>query len=193
MSLNNDDSEYGATGPFRAFPFTDHHPTGRQPTPIHRFRRHKGGDAVRITVQATDHRDPDRQEGALAAFLDQQPQLRGRVHLIGDGQQTGGISQSVAMIIIDLGPTVLGTFASLVIAWLRHRTGNAHVTITRADGTKLDLQAQRVKNLSGPELTALATELGKALNAPPPAISPAQHQDQAPNPDPRSISDSPTP
>ncbi|MBW6432396.1 hypothetical protein KZ829_01385 [Actinoplanes hulinensis] len=148
---------------------------------------------MRITVRASDHRDPDRQEGALAAFLDQQPQLRGRVQLIGDGQQAGGISQSVAMIIIDLGPTVLGTFAGLVIAWLRHRTGSTQVTITRADGTKLDLQAQRVKNLSGPELTALAAELGKALNPPPPAVSPAQHQEQAPTPDPRSINDPQTP
>ncbi len=139
---------------------------------------------MRITVQASDHRDPGRQEGDLAAFLDQQPQLRSRVHLIDDGRQAGGISQSVAMIIVDLGPTLLGTFASLVIAWLRHRTGNTKVTITRADGTKLDLQAQRVKNLSAAELTALATELGKALNPPPPAVSPARHQDR--NPDPRS-------
>lgn len=146
---------------------------------------------MRITVRASDHRDQDRQEGDLAAFLDQQPQLRGRVHLIGEGQQAGGIGQSVATIIIDLGPTVLGTFAGLVIAWLRHRTGSTQVTITRADGTKLDLQAQRVKNLSGPELTALATELGKALNPPPPAVSPAQHQDPSPNP--RSISDPGTP
>ncbi|MEU4624271.1 hypothetical protein AB0G04_30385 [Actinoplanes sp. NPDC023801] len=137
---------------------------------------------MRITVRASDHRDLDRQEGALAAFLDQQPPLRGRVHLVGDGQQAGGISQSVAMIIVDLGPTVLGTFAGLVIAWLRHRTGTTQVTITRADGTKLDLQAQRVKNLSGPELTALATELGKALDPPPPR--PRRQPGPAPRPSP---------
>ena len=56
---------------------------------------------------------------------------------------------------------------TVLLTWIRHRTGTTRLTVRRPDGARLELSAQRVRNLNGDQLTALATELTDALSPAP--------------------------
>jgi hypothetical protein len=106
-------------------------------------------------------------EAELAGYLQTHPPLRGRVQLIADQQRTGGISQSVATVLIEVGPAALTTFGGALVTWIRHRTANTRVTVRRPDGSRFELSAQRVRGLGAPEVTALVEQLTAALTDPP--------------------------
>jgi len=111
-------------------------------------------------------REPGEQEKELAGFLDGQAQLRGRVHLIDEKRQTGGISQSIATVVVELGPAGLAAFASTVIAWIRHRTADTRITVRRPDGSRFEISAQRVRGLGAAEISALAEQIAGAVGEP---------------------------
>jgi hypothetical protein len=109
-------------------------------------------------------REPGEQEKELAGFLGGQEQLRGRVHLIAERQQAGGMSQSIATVVAELGPAGLAAFASALIAWIRHRTADTRITVRRPDGTKFEISAQRVRGLGAAEVSALVEQIAGAVS-----------------------------
>jgi hypothetical protein len=111
---------------------------------------------------AGGQRPPGEQEQELAQWLGDREQLRGRVQLVQSGRQTGGLSESIASVVIEVGP-VAAAFASALVAWIRHRTADTRVTVRRPDGTKFDISAQRVRGLGAAELSALVEQVAGAV------------------------------
>ncbi|HEY0531835.1 MAG TPA: hypothetical protein VGD29_09585 [Actinoplanes sp.] len=103
------------------------------------------------------------QEKSLADFLQVQPALRGRIQLTTDRQRPGGITQSVATVLAEVGPAAATALGTALVTWLRHRTSNTRITVRRPDGTRLELQAQRIRGLGAQEVTQLVTQLADAL------------------------------
>jgi hypothetical protein len=112
-------------------------------------------------------REPGQQEKELAGFLNGQEQLRGRVHLIAERRQTGGMGQSIGSIVVELGPTGLAVFASALIGWIRHKTADTRITVHRQDGTKFEISAQRVRGLGAAEVSTLVEQIAGAVSGEP--------------------------
>lgn len=107
------------------------------------------------------------QETILAAYLETQPALRGRVQLTTDQQRPGGVTQSLATVIAEVGPAAATALGTALVTWLRHRTSNTRITVRRPDGTRFELNAQRVRGLGPADLTQLVDQLTATLTDPP--------------------------
>jgi hypothetical protein len=116
--------------------------------------------------------EPGAQERELAGFLETQPALRGRVHLVADDRRPGGISQSIATVLVEVGPAAVTAFGGALVTWIRHRTANTRVTVRRPDGTRFEISAQRVRGLGAAEVTELVKQLGSGLSEEPGAEAP---------------------
>jgi len=114
---------------------------------------------VRVTM-----RIDGTQEASLAEFLRGQPGLRGRVQLVTDQQRPGGVAQSLATVIAEVGPAAATALGTALVTWLRHRTSNTRVTVRRPDGSRFELNAQRVRGMGAPEVTQLVAQLADALS-----------------------------
>jgi hypothetical protein len=122
---------------------------------------HEGSRQVRVTLTvAGGASDPARE---LAGSLGATEQLRGRVHLVDRPGQQGALGEAVVSVVVDLAPPVFTACATALIAWLRHRTSDARVTVRRADGARVELSARRVRNLGPAELAVLVDQVAKHL------------------------------
>jgi hypothetical protein len=106
------------------------------------------------------------QESTLAAYLQTQPGLHGRVQLTTGGHRPGGITQSLATVIAEVGPAAATALGTALVTWLRHRTSSTRITVRRPDGTRFELDAQRVRALGAPELAQLVDQLSATLTDP---------------------------
>ena len=119
---------------------------------------------MRIRLQvAGSGREPGEQERQLAEYLRSQDQLRGRVHLIAERRQSGGLSQSIAAVVMELTPAGLLAFASALVAWIRHKTADTKVIVHRPDGTKFEISAQRIRGLGADKLAALTQQIADTV------------------------------
>jgi hypothetical protein len=73
--------------------------------------------------------------------------------------------------------------AGVLVSWLRHRTSDLTVKITRPDGTTFEVVGSRVRGLDGAHLGAEIGRLAEQLTtaAPTPALK-APEQQEAPEP-----------
>ncbi|WP_306206158.1 effector-associated constant component EACC1 [Actinoplanes sp. RD1] len=110
----------------------------------------------------------------LSTALDSHPHLRGRTQLGAEGHHAPGLNETLTTLLVDLSPAALGAFSTIVLTWIRHRTGTARLTVRRPDGARLELSAQRVRNLNADQLATLATQLTEALTPTPPPPDGAQ-------------------
>jgi hypothetical protein len=118
---------------------------------------------LKVTMRVDGTQEPD-----LAAFLQTQPGLRGRVQLMTDQSRPGGIAQSVATVLAEVGPAAATALGTALVTWLRHRTSNTRITVRRPDGSRFELNAQRVRGLGGPEVAELVAQLSESLGKPAP-------------------------
>ncbi len=101
---------------------------------------------VEISVDPVDgaHRRGDRSR-ELADWLRREDPLRGHVRLSPgaiDAEQMGAVTDTIA---IAVGTGGAGTaLARTLVAWISHRTTDVKLTLTRPEGTKLSIDAQRV-------------------------------------------------
>jgi hypothetical protein len=119
---------------------------------------------VRVNVRVDGAAEPSVLR-ELAVYLDGQNHMRGRAYTLAERQQTTGVSESIAAIVVDLvGPAGLATtFATALVTWIRHRTADTRISISRPDGAKVELSARRVQGLNPAELTTLVSQLAEAV------------------------------
>lgn len=102
---------------------------------------------------------------ALGALLDTDPDLRGHVRRAVAQVPEGVLSGGLPDLLIALGSSGVATaLASVLMVWLRQRSGSVSVHITRPDGTQLELTAERVRALGSDELKAHVDELTAQLS-----------------------------
>jgi hypothetical protein len=102
---------------------------------------------------------------ALGALLDTDPDLRGHVRRAVAQVPEGVLSGGLPDLLIALGSSGVATaLASVLMVWLRQRSGSVSVHITRPDGTQLELTAERVRALGSDELRAHVDQLTTQLS-----------------------------
>ena len=85
---------------------------------------------------------------ALADWLEADEELRGHVRREAEPVPEGALGAELAQLVVSLGSSgAVTAMASVIIAWLRRRTGSVSVSLTRPDGSAVELTAERVRAL----------------------------------------------
>jgi Effector Associated Constant Component 1 len=118
-----------------------------------------------VTLSVTGGLDDS---AALGVLLDTDPDLRGLVRREAARVPEGVLSGGLPELVIALGSSGVATaLASVLVVWLRQRSGSVSVHITRPDGTQLELTAERVRTLGSDELRAHVDQLTAQLSTDP--------------------------
>ncbi|MEV8630683.1 hypothetical protein AB0395_03420 [Streptosporangium sp. NPDC051023] len=100
----------------------------------------------------------------LASWLEEDPDLRGRVDLLERAPDPGALGPVTEALQVVLGSGGAGALAGVAIAWLRHRTGDVSVKFTRTRGkVDVEINARRVRELRSTEVDALVRGITLAL------------------------------
>jgi Effector Associated Constant Component 1 len=101
---------------------------------------------------------------SLYEWLAGDDELRGRIRLRPTPAAPGTLGPVLNSLVIALGPGGVATAtASVLISWIRHRTGNQSVRITRPDGTSFELTVTRVRGLDAAGVRDLVAEISRSL------------------------------
>jgi hypothetical protein len=131
---------------------------------------------VEVTLEVEGDRAADELRSLRAWLLDEDA-LRGHVRLVAGTVVPGTLGSGVEALAVILAPGGVATaVASVLIAWIRHRTSDVTLKVTRPDGTSYELSVTDVPDFGATAVADLAAQLSaRAATAPPtaPAISPA--------------------
>jgi membrane-associated two-gene conflict system component 1 (EACC1) len=102
---------------------------------------------------------------SLHQWLAGEEDLRGRVHLVQNPPQSGTLGTLPDLLQVVLANGGAGAvLAGAVVAWVRNRTTNVTVKLTRADGTMAEVSAERLRNKDAAIVHAVVADLSEALN-----------------------------
>jgi hypothetical protein len=118
----------------------------------------------RVVVEVVGDRSADELR-SLRDWLVAEEELRGRVRLELPPPEPGALGSAVEALTVALGPGGVATAAaSVLISWLRRRTGNVSVKVVRPDGTSTEFSATNVSGLDATEVRRIAAELSRSLD-----------------------------
>jgi hypothetical protein len=101
----------------------------------------------------------------LDAWLMKETELAGHIRLHERDAAVGELGPVTDLVQAALEPGgAVSAFAAAVVAWLKFRTADVKITVTRADGAPhTELAARRVKGLDAAGTQVLARELARSL------------------------------
>ncbi|WLQ37978.1 hypothetical protein P8A18_33055 [Streptomyces castrisilvae] len=103
------------------------------------------------------------QTADLAAWLDEEDTLRGHVRREASPVPEGALGGDLQQLVVGLASGGVATAAaSVIVAWLRRRTGSVSVRVTRPDGFELEVNADRVRAMDAIQLRAQVDQLFSA-------------------------------
>lgn len=116
---------------------------------------------VTVTVQDGQGADDLRN---LSSWLSGQEELQGRINVVDPPAPPGAMGGLADSLVASLAPgSVAGAFATALVAWIRYRTGNLRTVVRRADGSQVELTAERVRGLDAQALRTTVEELTRTL------------------------------
>lgn len=99
-----------------------------------------------VTITTTGDGDDLR---SLRAWLVRENELRGRVSLPTAPPKEGTLGSVVEVLLAAVGSGgAITVLVSGLISWLRHRSQDVTLEITRADGASIKIDAKRVRDVS---------------------------------------------
>lgn len=117
-----------------------------------------GGSSVTIVTLSADGDDAGPAD--LARWLDEEDGLRGCVRREAGPVPEGALGGELEHVAVTLGSSGVATaMASVLVAWLRRRTGSVTVRLSRRDGSRLELRADSVRALDAEQLRAQVAQL----------------------------------
>lgn len=100
----------------------------------------------------------------LAAWLDEEHALRGRVRLDAGPVLDGALGGELQQLVVGLTSGGVATaVASVIVAWLRRRTGSVTVRVLGRDGFELEVRADQVRNMDAEQLRSHVDQLVSAV------------------------------
>lgn len=101
---------------------------------------------------------------SLFAWLAGEEEFRGRVRLVEAAPEPGTLGGWPEAVVVALGQGgAVTVLAGVVISWIRHRTSEVTCTVTRPDGTSVELTATRVRSTDVAGLGELVEQVTAAL------------------------------
>jgi len=99
---------------------------------------------------------------ALQDWLAEDPDLRSRVHVRESPPAPGTLGPVLEALLVAVGPGgVASAFAATLISWIRHRTGDVQLRVTRGDGSVVEISGTHVRELTPAELRDLLRQLAE--------------------------------
>jgi len=96
---------------------------------------------------------------SLFTWLCEEEEFRGRVRLVEVAPGPGTLGGWPEVVTVALGEGgAVTVLASAVMSWIRHRTSDLTCTLTRSDGTSVELTATRVRGADLAGLGELVTQ-----------------------------------
>jgi hypothetical protein len=101
---------------------------------------------------------------SLFTWLAGEEEFRGRVRLVETAPEPGALGGWPEAVVVALSQGgAVTVLASAVIAWIRHRTSEVTCTVTRPDGTSVELTATRVRRADLAGVGELVQQVAAAL------------------------------
>jgi Effector Associated Constant Component 1 len=101
---------------------------------------------------------------ALHGELSTEPEFRGCVRRLPAEVPDGTLGGGLPDLLVTLGSSGLATaLASVIVVWLRQRSGTVSIRVTRPDGGALVLTAKRVRALDRDAIKAQVDQLAALL------------------------------
>jgi membrane-associated two-gene conflict system component 1 (EACC1) len=102
---------------------------------------------------------------SLFTWLAGEEEFRGRVRLVEAVPEPGTLGGWPEAVVVALSQGgAVTVLASAVIAWIRHRTSEVTCTVTRPDGTSVELTATRVRRADLAGVASLVEQVAAALS-----------------------------
>ncbi|MFD7778828.1 hypothetical protein [Streptomyces sp. NPDC059753] len=96
----------------------------------------------------------------LAVWLDEEDALRGLVRREAGPVPEGALGGELQQLVVGLTSGGVATaLASVIVAWLRRRTGSVTVRVSGRDGFELEVRADQVRNMDAEQLRAQVDQL----------------------------------
>jgi hypothetical protein len=96
----------------------------------------------------------------LYTWLSGDSELRGRARLAPAAIPEGALGGDLTQLLVTLESGGMATaFASVLVAWIKRRAGSVSVKVTRPDGAKFELTAERVREIDAEALQRQAAQL----------------------------------
>lgn len=120
-----------------------------------------GSITARIAIRGAGSADLTRN---LAAWLVEEPELRGRTRIVECGPPTRALGTTAVALEAALGPGgAVTVLASVAITWLRCRTGKVTITFSASNGRTVAMRHERVRNLDSKGIQDLTTQILNVL------------------------------
>ncbi|MFJ2021612.1 MULTISPECIES: effector-associated constant component EACC1 [Streptomyces] len=117
----------------------------------------------RMVVEVVGDRSADELR-SLRDWLVAEEELRGRVRLELPPPEPGALGSVVEALTVALAPGGVATaVASVLISWLRRRTGDVSVKVIRPDGASTEFSATNVSGLDAAQIQRMTAELSRSL------------------------------
>lgn len=115
---------------------------------------------IRVTVDGDSGRDP---LVALRTTLAGEPTLRGRTELVSRPPDEGALGSEFVAIAVELAPMAIAAFTTMVVTWIRHRSGRFTVRVTGPNGAVWEVTGEKLSGLDAEAVQQVVTELTAAL------------------------------
>jgi cysteine synthase len=112
---------------------------------------------------ASDDLSPDDLRSLRRWMLDVHD-VRGPIDLRQADPRPGELGTVTDALVVAVGSGgALTAFASALVSWIRHRTSDVIVKVTRPDGSTLEYDGRRVRQIDAADVGALARQLAAEM------------------------------
>jgi hypothetical protein len=117
---------------------------------------------VAVEIEAAHTADELR---SLRDWLIAERRLRGQVRLIPRPSEAGSLGAAVELLTVALGPGGTATaLATVLISWIRRRSGSVRAKVTKGDGTTVELTTTNTRGLTASEVQRMIDTLARDLD-----------------------------
>jgi Effector Associated Constant Component 1 len=117
---------------------------------------------IKVTLVGPQAGDEARE---LRHWLTYEAELRGRVRLIEPAPEPGSLGALVDTLVVSLGPGGATAFATALVSWIRHRTGDTRAVVRQPDGTQVEVSARRVRGLDAAAVRSIVQDVSRSVRA----------------------------
>jgi hypothetical protein len=100
----------------------------------------------------------------LREWLGHEPELRGRITSVQSPVESGALGPVLEALLVAIAPGgVAAALVTGIVAWIRQRHSDLAIYIEYPDGAKINIDARRVRGLTGTDLSAEIAHLTHAV------------------------------
>jgi hypothetical protein len=102
---------------------------------------------------------------SLRVWLHNEDGLRGVVAPVERIRTPGQLGPALEMLVASLTPGIATGFSAGIMYWIRHRSSDIDVMLTKSDGTSIKISAKRIRKLDSNGLRAEIEQLRQTLES----------------------------